>query len=73
VLNLMCFVTIRRDSSHICIHLAVLCIYDAHALYAPDRGAMMAWKHVTIYGNVVSCVYDMCCVDVQACTIRVVL
>jgi hypothetical protein len=44
-------VTICRDLSHMCIHLAVLCICDAHALYALDWSTVTAQKCVTIYGN----------------------
>jgi hypothetical protein len=44
-------VMVCRDCSHTCVHLALLCICDAHALYAPDRGAITAWKRTTIYSN----------------------
>jgi hypothetical protein len=44
-------VTICRDYSHTCVHLALLCICDARALYAADWGAITAWKRITIYGN----------------------
>jgi hypothetical protein len=42
---------IYRNFSHMCVHLAVLCICDACALYALDRSTVMAWKCVTTYGN----------------------
>jgi hypothetical protein len=57
-------VTIHRDSSHTRVHLAVLCICDVHALYAPDWGAVTDQEGVTIYGTVMSCVYNMRCVYV---------
>jgi hypothetical protein len=44
-------VMIYRDSSCACIHLAVLCICDVHALYALDQSAMMVWGYVPIYGS----------------------
>jgi hypothetical protein len=47
----MVTVTIRRDCSHTCVHMALLCICDAHALYAVDRSALTAQKQITIYGN----------------------
>jgi hypothetical protein len=50
----MYIVTIYRDSSHACVHLAVLCICDVRALYAPDQSAVMVQEHVPIYGS--SCI-----------------
>jgi hypothetical protein len=44
-------VMVCRDCSHMCIHLALLCICDARTLYATDRDAIMAQKWITIYGN----------------------
>jgi hypothetical protein len=44
-------VTVCRDCSHTCVHLALLCICDACALYTTDWGAIMARKQITIYGN----------------------
>jgi hypothetical protein len=38
-------------TTHMCIHLALLCICVVRALYAVDRGAIMAQKWITIYGN----------------------
>jgi hypothetical protein len=43
---------IYRNFSHTCIHLAVLCICDTHALYALDWSTITARKCVTTYGNV---------------------
>jgi hypothetical protein len=44
-------VTIHRDSSRTCIHLAVLLVCNAHALYATDQGAITAQDSISIYGN----------------------
>jgi hypothetical protein len=55
-------VMFHRDSSHMHIHLAVLSMCDACALYAMDQSAMMARDHITIYGNRLCLVYYTCCV-----------
>jgi RNase H-like domain found in reverse transcriptase len=39
---LLSSVTICRTRSHTCLHLALLCICDTHALDAPDRDALTA-------------------------------
>jgi hypothetical protein len=44
-------VTICRDSSCTRIHLAVLLVCNARALYATDQSAIMAQNSITIYGN----------------------
>jgi hypothetical protein len=44
-------VMIYRDSSCVHVHLAVLCICDACALYAPDQSAMTVREHIPIYGS----------------------
>jgi hypothetical protein len=44
-------VMICRDCSHMCVHLALLCICDVHALYALAQSAMTAQEWTTIYGN----------------------
>jgi hypothetical protein len=53
---------VHRDSSHTHVHLAVLCICDAHTLYALGQGTVTVQKYVTIYGNCrVLCVrYALC-------------
>jgi hypothetical protein len=58
---------ICRDPSCTHIHLAVLLVCDACALYATDRSTMTAQDSITIYGNSrVLCVrYALCgCADV---------
>jgi hypothetical protein len=66
-------VMIRRDCSHTCVHMALLCIYDVHALYATDRSALMAQKRITIYGNshILFVQYALC--GQATGTVRVVL
>jgi hypothetical protein len=44
-------VTIRRDCSHMCAHLALLCICDVCALYAADQSTLTAWNRIAIYSN----------------------
>jgi hypothetical protein len=56
-------VTICRDCYYTHIHLAVLCICDARALYVTDQNAMMGRNYVTIYGILMLCVYYTHCVD----------
>jgi hypothetical protein len=45
------------------VHLAVLCICDAHALYVMDWDTVVDWNYVTIYGILTFCVYCMRYVD----------
>jgi hypothetical protein len=42
---------VYRDYYHTCVHLALLCICDARALYDMDWSAVTAQKQITIYGN----------------------
>jgi hypothetical protein len=58
-------VMIRRDCSHTCIHLALLCICDACALYATDQSAVMAWRQYLFMVIIASYLYDTHSVDTQ--------
>jgi hypothetical protein len=44
-------VTIPRNSSRMCVHLAVLFVCHAYTLYVMDQSAITAWNSTTIYGN----------------------